>query len=60
MSPSAPSKFRHHLSQFAPVIGGAVSFGCSDVFTKVALIEGAGVLGMYHVYSQNHEEVPGS
>ena len=22
-------------------------------------IEGAGVLGMYHVYSQNHEEVPG-
>jgi len=44
VSSSAHSKFRHHLSQFAPVIGGAVSFGCSDVFTKVALIEGAGVL----------------
>ncbi len=23
-------------------------------------IEGAGVLGMYHVYSQNHDEVPGN
>ena len=23
-------------------------------------IEGAGVLGMYQVYSQNHDEVPGS
>jgi drug/metabolite transporter (DMT)-like permease len=44
--PSTPKSL--HLatgwSPFAPVIGGAISFACSDVLTKVALLEGAGVL----------------
>jgi drug/metabolite transporter (DMT)-like permease len=44
VSPSDPRKSLDRLSQFAPVIGGAVSFGCSDVLTKVALLEGASVL----------------
>ena len=44
MPPSESPTIVDRLSQYSPVIGGAVSFACSDVLTKVALLEGASVL----------------